>query len=461
MKVGMLSGVINNLCRLLLISGGMMLAVNAAYATADATQDKAEMASLLNAYHQVHGFSGTVKVVRDEETVFEQSIGLADRSFDIAMTPSTRNSINSISKTFTGVAVLMLVRDNKLELDKPVGLYLPYLTATWRDEVTIHHLLTHTSGLPRESGIQWYQELTLQEQARELVDKQALQFSPGEQYAYSNSGVTLLGAVLEAVSGMDYADVITQQIITPLKLTNTGVYRGRAVVANQAVPYRLTPTGLTHAQRTKHLGVNAGGGLYSTADDLYRFMVALQEHTLLPAALTDKLFAPHIQSGEGEYEGYLWSIKTFGDERLYFSAGSGYGTKSVMIRSPERGDFIAITSNWGNTPILPMLRDVFLLSKGQPVDLPQRTHLADPSTFTADFGSYTFEPGQLKKHLGADSDTVTLHEFDGRLFMNEELLAAKSNRTLGLTYTDEVSIRVGKGHMQIVINGISLEGVRR
>lgn len=420
-----------------------------------------EFDELLQAYHATYGFTGTVKVVQGDKPMFEKSYGLANRSFGIKNTPNTRNSINSISKTFTAFGILLLREEGKLELHESIGTYLPYLTAPWKDEITVHHLLTHSSGLPRESGVQPHNEFTLKQQTQQLVDKQELLFEPGSQYGYSNSGLILLGALLEQVSAQDYGTFITERVIRPMGLSNTGYYEGRNVVDNQATPYRMTSTGLEFAQRSKHYGGNAGGGLYSTASDLYNYVLAIESHELLSEASTALLFTPHIQSGETDAEGYAWSIKQFGDETLYFAAGSGYGTKSVMIRAPQSKDFIAITSNWGNTPILNMLADVCLTLKGRQVEPPEARQLAQPKDYEQYLGVYVFDAVQMKMHLGMNAETVKLHTFENKLFMNDELMATKGEGVIGLTYTDELTIEFGDKTMLITINGNELKGARR
>jgi CubicO group peptidase (beta-lactamase class C family) len=406
-------------------------------------------------YQSVFGFSGNIKVVKDDKGVFEQSYGLANRSFGIENTPQTRFSINSISKTFTAAAILMLARDQKIGLQVPISAYLPELNASWRDTVTVHHLLSHTSGLPRESGIQACDELSFMEQLK-LVETKSLLFSPGERYEYSNSGLILLGAILEKVSNRSYEDFIQQEIIEPLGLTNTGCYQGRNVVDHQAVPYRFSANGLETAQRSKHLGDNAGGGLYSTAADLYKFVLGLEAYKLLPETYTALLFQPHAQSGETDFEGYAWSIKKFGDEKIHFAAGSGYGTKSVIIRMPNTGSFIGITSNWGNTPVLQLLRDLYLTLIGAEVAPPTENVLAKPGDYAIRLGDYQFDQGQLARHMGMDRSVIRLHAFEGKLFLNDELLAEKEG-TLMLTYTNELRIHFEGSKMIININGNIME----
>lgn len=412
---------------------------------------------LIQAYVEVYGFSGTVKIVQQESPAFEKSYGLANRSFDIPNTPTTRFSINSISKVFTATAILMLVDEGKLDLEQPISTYLPTLTAPWKDTITLHHLLSHTSGLPRESGIQAHEEKSLAEQAL-LVDQQALLSEPASTYEYSNSGVILLGAILEKVTGTDYATFVTERIIHPLGLEHTGVYEGRKVITHQAVPYRLGPNGLEFAQRSKHYGTNAGGGLYSTPNDLYQFVLALEQQQLLSETLTELMFKPHIKSGENGAEAYAWSIQYFEDEVILFAAGSGYGTKSVMIRMPQTKDFIAITSNWGNLPILSLLMDLYLLTKGQQPTPPSVDYLAQPADFKAQLGWYAFDQELLKSQLGMDKSRIRLQVFEGRLFLEEELLARKDAGKLGLTYTNELTISFENNLMVIEINGNRLVG---
>lgn len=248
-----------------------------------------QLENITKAYHEVYGFSGTVKVVLDDNEIWQDSYGLANRSFEIPNTTATRNSINSISKTFTAALILKMVEKGQLKLDETISTYLPKLSADWADSVTIHHLLTHSSGLPREAGMMASDELNFYQQSL-LVDELDLMFSPGERYQYSNAGVILLGAIIEGVSGKEYAILMNEEIIKPLGLSDTGVYEGNAVVKNQAVPYKIGPYGVEEAQRTKIIGESAGGGLYSTLNDLYQFTVALENEEILSAESQDLLF---------------------------------------------------------------------------------------------------------------------------------------------------------------------------
>lgn len=416
--------------------------------------------AVVEAYRDVHGFSGTARVLVDDALAMQKSVGLAERSFGIAHGPETRVSINSISKTFTAVAALRLAERGELDLDASVARVLEDFSAEWADRVTIHQLLSHSSGLPREAGLDAGSTSSLHEQL-DAVAEQSLRFEPGTGFGYSNVGYIVLGNLIEAATGKDFADVIADEVLQPAGLKDTGMYVGRRVVERQAVPYRFGPGGVVDAQRTKILGESAGGGLYSTPADLERFVRALEDDTLLNEASRERLFAPHIGAGEGGHEAYAWSIKQFGPARLRFSAGSGYGTKSVVVRDPESGLFIAIVSNWGTFPILDLLRDLFLVTQGQEVALPDGRNLARPEALSSQLGRYRFDADALRSALQAEDGDMVLHAFEGRVFLDDELLAVKSEGVYGLTYTDELTLRFEDDALVLSINGRSLRGQRQ
>ncbi len=423
------------------------------------TADASAYVALMEAYADVYGFSGSVLVIEGGKHSFSDSSGLANRSFNVSHTMDTRISINSVSKLFTVVALLQLVDEGELELDASIGSYLPALTADWRQDVSVRHLLTHSSGLPREAGMPAHTDLSLAEQLP-IVDALDLLHPPGTRYEYSNAGTVLLGRLLETLTGMDYPRVIESRIIEPLGLNNTGVYRGTSVVSRQAVPYSLGPEGVVEAQRSKIVGESAGGGLYSTPRDLYRFVLATEDGSLLSPASETLMVTPQPEVEGGETEAMTWSIQIDGESVLRMAAGSGYGTKSIVLRIPDSDSFIAIMTNWGNTPILDMLRDVYLTMSGVEVNLPDSSSLASPADFRTRLGRYRFDEERLRIHLQMENPVVSLLAVDDRLFLNDELMKNQGDGMLGLTYTNELEISFEENSMVLVINGNRLEGER-
>jgi CubicO group peptidase (beta-lactamase class C family) len=424
------------------------------------TGQTAGLNALLQAYHDVYGVSGALRVSQGEQLLFEQAIGLAERSFEQSYTPATRQPINSISKLFTAVAALRMVQAGKLDLHAPVAEYLPDFAAPWAKRVTAHHLLSHSSGLPREAGLATESSLNFDQQL-EIVAGLSLGFEPGTEQEYSNVGFIVLGALLEELGGQPFPEIIQAEVLAPLSLGNTGVLQGRRVVARQAVPYSMTASGIEQAQRTKTLGASAGGGLYSNGADLHTLMHALRGDSLLNAAMRQRLSRVNMPAGGEVGEAYAMSIQAFGDKTIWLVAGSGYGAKSVLIHVPEDGLVVSILSNWGNTPIMPMLRDVYLTLQGQQVALPDRDGLASVEVFADHLGVYQFDEQALRQALQADDGLMRLHESDGRLFLDDELMAnGDGPKQLRLTYTDELIVNLEADAMVIQIGGQSLRGQR-
>jgi CubicO group peptidase (beta-lactamase class C family) len=417
------------------------------------------LSDVVRAYEQVHGFSGAVRVAIGDRILLDTALGYADRSFGIPNTRNTRFSINSISKTFVALAFVLLEKEGLLDTDDPVNHYIPELAADWSPKIRLHHLLSHTSGLPREFGIPADEVLTLEEQWP-LIGQLDLMFASGERYSYSNAGYALLGLVLERVTGQDFGQVIQERILEPLALDHTGVYQGRSVVRDQAVPYRITGRGLEFAPRSKHYGENPGGGMYSTVDDLHRYVRALHRDDFPGADVRRDLFSIRSATSPGEWEAFTWSLKAYRDDTLRLAAGSGYGTKSAIVYSPGRDMFIGITSNFGNVPVLDLLRDLLFAADSVAFDLPDAANLARPEDHRDMLGRYCFDGEALRQLIGIEAPCVTLHEVDGRLFLEDELLSDMGQGRLGLSYTRELWILPVEGKMIISLNGTEITGKR-
>lgn len=428
-------------------------------------------ADLLDAYEDAYGFSGVALVVAGDSVVYEGARGLADRALGVPNRPDLRFPVNSVSKTFAAAAALALVADGALDLDAPVAAYLPDLDAPWAGRVTAHHLLSHTSGLPREFELAWHEAPALAEQARRVA-RQELRFEPGAEYGYSNAGYALLGHLVEAVAGLPYPTYLRDRVLRSAGLGDTGVLTGGAVVEDVVRPYAMGPRGVAEPPRGKHRGVNAGGGLYSTAADLRRWALALEDGSVLPDSLQALLFTAHAEEGgPDDLAGYGWALKRSGGATFRMAAGSGNGTKSAVLRDPESGVFVAVLSNWADVPVLDLLRDLLLAATGAPVEPPTAAGLADPADYAGALGTYAFEPGALGAALGVEADEVSVVGAGGRVYLASEggsasVLRATEGGGLALSYTDELEISFEEGEsggadrITIRVDGRELVGRR-
>ena len=240
-------------------------------------------------------FSGTVLVADDANVSFLQSYGLANQETGDANNDGTRYNIGSLNKMFTGVATLQLAEAGKLDLDATIGTYLSGFPEDVAGSVTVRHLLRHRSGWGAYWSHPYYVEnrtkLQTVEHYMAFLRDVPLDFEPGTRQQYSNTGYEVLGAIIEAVSGLTYYDYIREHIYIPAGMTHSDSYAVSEDVDNMAMGYIEGPEGFTQPNINNRpiKGTPAGGG-YSTANDLLRFNVALRGHELLSKAWTDLYF---------------------------------------------------------------------------------------------------------------------------------------------------------------------------
>jgi D-alanyl-D-alanine carboxypeptidase len=278
-------------------------------------------------------FSGVVLVAQESHIVFQKAYGMAEKSFKSPNRVDTKFNLGSLDKMFTGVAIGQLVAQHKLSFNDTLASVLPdYPNSAVASKVTIHQLLTHTSGLGE----------VLQPEMREKKKKYAalrdyfplfvndpLQFEPGSKWRYSNAGYIVLGAVIEKLSGQSYFDYVRQHIFVPAGMKDTGSFELDQVVPKLAAGYGRFEDDIlgigprrNNAVFLGYKGNSAGGG-YSTAPDLLRFATALREHRLLSAELTEKVTAGKVQA-EGDWYGYgFWQWQRFGHSDIRGNSGGG------------------------------------------------------------------------------------------------------------------------------------------
>jgi len=252
--------------------------------------------ALIDDYAANHQFMGTVLVAEKGEVVFAEGYGLADAEKNIPNTPDTKFMIGSITKQFTAMLVTQLVEKGKLRLDNTISDFVPEFPKDIGERITVEMLLCHSSGLIFPEGIEKYYYATrkeewLQEYLKQLSEE-GLRFEPGEGYGYSNAGYFTLGLIIEKVTGKSYEEVLTEQILKPLGMTQTGCNRKGLVVENGATSYaKLRDRYTTWNEETNSYDAAicgfAYGNLYSTVGDLFKFSSALSTNQLLSKEYMD------------------------------------------------------------------------------------------------------------------------------------------------------------------------------
>jgi CubicO group peptidase (beta-lactamase class C family) len=288
-------------------------------------------------------FTGSVLIAQDGKVLLSKGYGLADRAQGIANTPQTRFHLGSMSKQFTAMAILILQSQGKLSVHNPICSYIADCPAEWRD-ITIHHLLTHTSGLSSEPSQRLYSILETAAShptmpsdpayflglARELP----LDARPGEQYAYNNIGYVLLAHVIEQVCGQSFAAFLEQAIFTPLNMRNTGYEDSSSGVA-----LCYTDRYATLAGRSLSPTISDGaGGLYSTVEDLFLWDRALYTDRLLPRTELERMFEPYVPETDDDPSfgyGYGWGVWEDRGRPVVFATGGGPAFATLIVRYPE------------------------------------------------------------------------------------------------------------------------------
>lgn len=294
-------------------------------------------------------FSGAVLLARGDKVLFERACGEANKSFHIANNTDTKFNLGSMNKMFTSTAILQLAEKGKLRLDDPLSRYVDetWLPHSITSRITIEHLLTHTSGLGsyfNDTYVKSSRDLFRQvDDYKTLVQGDTLAFEPGSRFQYSNTGMLLLGVVIEKASGMNYFDYIRQNIYQPAGMTRTDCYELDRPQDNLAEGYLPAPDGGWKNNLFMHVlkGGPAGGG-YSTVHDLHRFARALQQGKLVSQASLDKMWQSH---SEGRY-GYGFEIDQ-SPAGLVVGHGGGFpGLNSHLDIFTENGYILVVMSNY-------------------------------------------------------------------------------------------------------------------
>ena len=296
--------------------------------------------------------SGAVLVAKDDRVLFKHAYGLADRNRRIPNTLRTRFRIGSMNKMFTAVATLQLVEAGKVKLTAPLGTYLPaYPNRDVATKVTIHQLLTHTGGTGDIFGPDFdahRNDLRTLTDYVKLYGKRGLEFEPGSQWAYSNYGFILLGAVIQKVTGHSYYDYVQQHIYAPAGMRHSGSRPEDQTVPDRSIGYTKPPGTTAWTPNTDTLpyrGTSAGGG-YSTVEDLARFAHALLNHKLLSPHSTKLLITGKVNAGPGARYAYGFEDARDANGNGWVGHGGGApGINGDLKIYPKSGYVVAVLAN--------------------------------------------------------------------------------------------------------------------
>jgi CubicO group peptidase (beta-lactamase class C family) len=318
-------------------------------------------------------FNGSVLVSENGRVIFKKGYGLADFEWDIPNTPDTKFRLGSITKQFTATLVMQLVEEGKLSVDATLSSLLPYYRKDTGERVTVHHLLRHTSGIPSYTGLPNFRSEISRDpyDVQEFVEKFCsgdLEFDPGTEWAYDNSGYFLLGAILEEVTGQPYDELLRERIFDPLEMDDSGYDWSRPILPKRARGYQRARDGIRNADYLDMSLPYAAGSLYSTVEDLFLWDQALYGEAVLSAGAKQQMFSPGLE----DY-GYGWRIRRQpigpdNAERLTISHGGGInGFNTVIMRVPQDRHLVVLLNNTGGTTLGSMVNGILGILYGRTV----------------------------------------------------------------------------------------------
>lgn len=325
-----------------------------------------EIQSYLDSIGAENKLSGAILVAKDGVPIASKVAGTASKTTGAQNRLDTKFNIGSLNKMFTAVAIAQLAQAGRLKFNDTVGKHLPdYPNKTVAGKVTIHQLLTHTSGMGSysvETFKAQREKLTTVAAYLPLFANDALTATPGEKFQYSNSGYLVLGAIIEKISGQDYHSYVRENVYKPAGMTNTGFYEPGKVIPNLAIGYtRMGPDGkpgeqlMENTDRLEVRGGPAGGG-YSTVEDLLKFHVALSGFKLLNREYTGIVTKGKVEAPGpiGKYA-YGFGDKVFDGKHIVGHNGGWPGVAANFEMYPELGYTAVILLNIDPPAMMPII----------------------------------------------------------------------------------------------------------
>lgn len=353
----------------------VLLTISATFAQSKA----AKIDEIIQQYVTNRQFNGSVLVAEKGQVIFKKGYGMANMEWNIPNTPDTKFRLGSITKQFTALLIMQLVEKGKLKLDGKVTDYLPDYPKATGDKITVHHLLTHTSGIPNYTDVPGF----LQNMARDpytpnslvkTFSGKPLDFEPGTKFSYSNSGYFLLGVLIEKVTGKSYADVLKENILTPLQLKDTGYDLFGPIIPKRATGYEKAGNAYVNAPYLDMTIPYAAGSLYSTVEDLYRWDQALYTDKLLTAKSKATLFTPFLDK-----YAYGWGVgnQKIGDLKdsllVIQHSGGINGFNTIISRIPKDKQLVVLLNNTGGAPLNAIRKNIVNILYNQPVEPPKKS----------------------------------------------------------------------------------------
>jgi len=291
----------------------------------------------------------TILVAKDGKAIYQKAIGKSNLELNIPIELNSVFQIGSITKQFTAVSILMLAEQGKLNIKDKIGKYIPEFAEVGKD-ITIHHLLNHTSGIKNKTLLsEKYYNSRVDRSPKELINyfkDEPLEFISGKKFKYSNAGYILLGQIIEKISKQSYDEFIQENIFDKIGMTSSYYGNIKHNIPNQTTGYLIEQNEFINADYMNLSLAYSAGAILSTTKDLLKWQNALLSNTLLKESSIKQAMTPTLlNSGKRIPYGYGFRFSRLGNSPVIAHTGSTKGFTSIALFLPQENIYITALTN--------------------------------------------------------------------------------------------------------------------
>jgi len=372
----------------------------ASIATISAQNLEADIDELVSNMYPADGTGISLLVAKKGKTIYKKAFGKANLELDVPMATDNVFELASITKQFTAVSILMLEEQGKLGLQDPINKFIPDYPTKGKT-ITVHHLLNHTSGIKSYTDLPTFmsdarRDLTVDELIAVFKDE-AMDFDPGEQFHYNNSGYILLGKIIEVVSGKSYADFVETSIFDKLGMNNSQYGSKTALIKKRARGYQPEGAGYRNADYISMSLPYAAGSLMSTVDDMLKWQNALRDYKLIKKTSFEKAInGSKLNNGEDIDYGYGLSKGDVRGAKGYAHSGGIFGYSTNGIYLIKEDVYVIGLSNCSCNSVGEITEKVAALVIGKPFPNYKDAISLSQGKLQQWVGAYEFEDGAIR-----------------------------------------------------------------
>ena len=375
---------------------------------------KQQFDDIISASYQNDMPGASFLVAQNGKLLYRKAVGKSNLELDIDMTSDNVFELASISKQFTAIAILMLEEQGKLNVNDPITKYIPDYPTNGKT-ITIHQLLNHTSGIKSYTSMGDLRSFARKDKSpKELIDyfkNEPMDFNPGEEFRYNNSGYILLGYIIEQITGDTYENYIEKNIFEKLGMSNSRYGSKKELIKNRAEGYNQNENGYVNSDYISMSIPYAAGSLMSTVDDMLKWQNALTNNTLIKATSLEKgINGSTLNNGEHIDYGYGLGALNFKGSKGYTHSGGIFGFSTNGIYLIDEDTYVIGLSNCSCNDVSGVTRKLIAAAIGKPFP-----NIKDAITLSEDkmkqwVGAYEFEDGAIRHIFLKDGKLNSMRE---------------------------------------------------